>query len=60
MYRLRGKGAPRLKGSGHGDVKVKVRIDVPTHLSAEQKELLRRFASSRGDTPRSTLEEATR
>jgi molecular chaperone DnaJ len=58
VYRLRGKGAPRLKGSGHGDVKAKVRIDVPEHLSAEQKELLKRFASSRGDEPRSKLEEA--
>ena len=59
VYRLRGKGAPRLKGSGHGDVKAKVRIDVPSHLSAEQKELLKRFASSRGDQPRRKLEEAT-
>ncbi len=58
VYRLKGKGAPRLKGSGHGDVKAKVRIDVPTHLSAEQKELLKRFASSRGDEPRKRLEEA--
>ncbi len=58
VYRLKGKGAPRLKGSGHGDVKAKVRIDVPQHLSAEQKELLKRFASSRGDEPRKRLEEA--
>jgi molecular chaperone DnaJ len=58
VYRLRGKGAPRLKGSGHGDVKAKVRIDVPAHLSAEQKELLKRFASSRADEPRRKLEEA--
>lgn len=60
VYRLKGKGAPRLKGSGRGDVKAKVRVDVPQHLNAEQKELLKRFASSRGDDPRSKLEEATR
>ena len=58
VYRLKGKGAPRLKGAGRGDVKAKVRIDVPSHLSAEQKELLKRYASSRGDTPRARLEEA--
>jgi molecular chaperone DnaJ len=58
VYRLKGKGAPRLKGSGRGDVRAKVRIDIPGHLTAEQKELLRRFASSRGDAPRTRLEEA--
>ena len=58
VYRLKGKGAPRLKGSGRGDLRAKVRIDVPGHLTAEQKELLKRFASSRGDVPRARLEEA--
>jgi molecular chaperone DnaJ len=58
VYRLKGKGAPRLKGSGNGDLRAKVRIDVPAHLSAEQKELLKRYASSRGDQPREKLEEA--
>ena len=59
VYRLKGKGAPRLKGSGRGDLKAKVRIDVPANLSAEQKELLKRFASSRSDAPRAKLEEAS-
>jgi DnaJ-class molecular chaperone len=58
VYRLRGKGAPRLKGSGHGDLLAKVRVDVPAELNAEQKELLKRYASSRGDHPRKKLEEA--
>jgi len=49
VFKLPGKGAPRLKGSGTGDMKVRVKLVVPTELSAEQKELLKRFASSRGE-----------
>jgi molecular chaperone DnaJ len=49
VYRLPGKGAPRLKGGSRGDMKVHVRIVVPKDLNAEQKELLKRFASSRGE-----------
>ena len=49
VYRLPGKGASRLKGGGRGDMKVHVRIVVPKDLNAEQKELLKRFASSRGE-----------
>ncbi len=49
VYKLPGKGAPKLKGTGRGDLRVKVSVFVPSDLSSEQKELLRRFASSRGD-----------
>jgi molecular chaperone DnaJ len=48
VYKLPGKGAPRLKGNGTGDMKVRVKLVVPKDLSAEQKELLKRFASARG------------
>jgi len=50
VYKLPGKGAPRLKGAGKGDLRVRVKVVVPAELNAEQKELLKRFASSRGDT----------
>ena len=50
VYKLPGKGAPRLKGAGKGDLRVRVKLVVPAELNAEQKELLKRFASSRGDT----------
>ena len=53
--KLSGKGAPRLKGSGHGDLKVKFKVVVPTGLSAEEKELLKRFESSRSETLRSHI-----
>ncbi|KAF0208280.1 MAG: molecular chaperone DnaJ [Actinomycetota bacterium] len=55
VYKLPGKGAPKLKGKGNGDLKVKVRLVVPKNLSAEQKELLKRFDSARNDDVREHL-----
>ncbi|MFA5843921.1 MAG: molecular chaperone DnaJ [Coriobacteriia bacterium] len=49
VHRLAGRGVPRLKGKGNGDLKVRIKVSVPTKLSGEQKELLKRFASSRED-----------
>jgi molecular chaperone DnaJ len=49
VFKLPGKGAPKLKGGGSGDMKVRVKVVVPKDLTAEQKELLKRFASSRGE-----------
>ncbi len=46
VLRLKGKGAPRLKGGGAGDLRVKVRVHTPEHLSDEQRELLERLAQS--------------
>lgn len=48
VYKLPGKGAPRLKKGGTGDLKVRVRVVTPTGLNAEQREILGRFAASRG------------
>lgn len=44
VFRLRGKGIPRLRGSGRGDEEVRVTVVTPTRLSEKQKELLREFA----------------
>ena len=52
VYKLPGKGAPKLKGTGQGDMKVRVKVVTPAELSSEQKELLKRFASSRGEADR--------
>lgn len=55
VMRIAGKGAPKLKGKGSGDLKVKVKVVVPTKLTGEQKELLERFASSRGEDVRAHI-----
>ncbi|MGB6838764.1 MAG: DnaJ C-terminal domain-containing protein [Microgenomates group bacterium] len=43
MIRLRGKGAPRLRGRGKGDEYVRVFVAVPGKLTREQKELLKKI-----------------
>jgi len=43
LLRLRGKGAPDLRGHGRGDQIVRVRVETPSHLTKRQKELLREF-----------------
>lgn len=46
MFRLRGKGVKNLQGYGHGDLHVRVIIEVPTHLTSEQKAKLQEFAEA--------------
>jgi len=52
--RVRGKGAPRLRGGGTGDLLAKVRVVVPTKLSKEQRELVEKLAKTQPD-PRAAL-----
>ncbi|CAG9612727.1 Chaperone protein DnaJ [Bacillus rhizoplanae] len=42
-FRLKGKGAPNVRGYGQGDQYVVVRVVTPTKLTSHQKELLREF-----------------
>jgi molecular chaperone DnaJ len=58
-FRLRGKGAPKLKGDGRGDMLATARIDVPKELTANEKELLLRFADNRKDNPRKIFNKNT-
>ena len=48
-FRLKGKGAPRLRGGSQGDQHVTVKIVTPTKLNAAQKEALLAFAKASGD-----------
>lgn len=49
VFRLRGMGAPRLGGRSRGDLHVRVLVEVPTNLSAEQRRKLEEFAEACGD-----------
>lgn len=43
IFRLRKMGIPHLRSSGRGDQWVKIIIETPVNLSAEQKQLLKKF-----------------
>ena len=45
-FRLRNKGVSYTNGRGRGDQYVKINIEVPTNLSAKQKEMIRSFEAS--------------
>jgi molecular chaperone DnaJ len=49
VFKLRGKGMPHLRGSGQGQLLVRVAVEVPTRLTAEQRGKLADFAASCGD-----------
>lgn len=40
VFRVKGKGFPRLNGGGQGDLYVEITLDVPRKLTKEQKRLL--------------------
>ncbi len=45
LLRLKGRGVKNLQGHGQGDLHVRVQVEVPTHLNAEQKHKLSEFAA---------------
>ena len=45
-FRLKGRGFPKLRGYGKGDLQVRVAVATPTGLNDEQKELLKQFDAS--------------
>jgi molecular chaperone DnaJ len=46
---LKGKGMPRIRRRGRGDLKVVVDVMVPTRLTREQRDLLERFEAVSGE-----------
>lgn len=50
VFRLKGKGIPRVNSSGRGDQYVKVIVDVPKTLNEKQKEALKLFAEASGES----------
>lgn len=49
LFRLRGEGMPKLRGSGAGDMVVRVDIDVPKKMTDAQKDALKAYAKACGD-----------
>lgn len=43
VFKLRGKGMPRIRHMGNGDIFVHIEIEIPTSLTSRQKELLAEF-----------------
>ncbi|HNX47747.1 MAG TPA: molecular chaperone DnaJ [Methanomassiliicoccales archaeon] len=48
VQRLKGLGMPRMEGYGKGDLYIRLKLVVPKKLTAEQKELLRKFDGGDG------------
>jgi molecular chaperone DnaJ len=55
VQRLRGEGAPRLGGSGSGDIHYRFVIDVPDKLTKEQKAAVDALSQSMNGNPRARL-----
>lgn len=49
IFRLREKGISDLRGRGIGDELIKVNVEIPAHLTAEQRRLIEEFARLSGD-----------
>jgi molecular chaperone DnaJ len=54
-FRLRGKGAPSLRGESRGNQIVEVRVLVPKVADERSKEILRELARLNPENPRSEL-----
>ncbi len=54
-FRLGGKGAPRLKGKGKGDLYVTAQVQMPKLLDEQSQELIREFERKNPSDPRSEM-----
>jgi len=46
IFRLKGKGIRNVQGHGHGDLHVRVLVEVPTRLNGTQRAKLEEFAAT--------------
>lgn len=54
-FRLKGKGAPRLKGKGRGDMHVKTRIVVPEDMDEDERKLIEELSRAKPRNVRAHL-----
>ena len=52
LLRIKGRGAPKLKGSGRGDLIARVHVTVPKKLSKAEKEAIEKLQQVSGEDPR--------
>ncbi len=52
LLKLKGRGAPRLNGSGRGDLIARVRVSVPTKLSKAEREAIEKLRAVSRENPR--------
>jgi molecular chaperone DnaJ len=51
IFRLKGKGFPKVGGFGAGDMRIRALVDTPANLSGKQKDLLQELAKTAEETP---------
>ena len=52
LLKIKGRGAPRLKGSGRGDLIARVRVTVPTKLTKAEREAIEKLKGISHENPR--------
>jgi molecular chaperone DnaJ len=52
MLRVKGRGAPHLKGNGRGDLLAQVKVTVPKKLTKDEKEALEGYSKVSRENPR--------
>jgi|SRR5581483_3370082 len=55
LLRVKGRGAPRLKGDGRGDLLARLRVQVPSKLSKAEREALESLRKAHRSNPRDRL-----
>ncbi|GAB6169635.1 molecular chaperone DnaJ [Clostridium carnis] len=55
LFRLKGKGVPRVNSTGRGDQYVKVIVDIPKNLNEKQKDALKAFMDACGEGTGETI-----
>jgi molecular chaperone DnaJ len=59
LLRVKGRGAPKLKGGGKGDLLARVQITVPRKLSKAEKEALESYQKASREQPRERFAKAS-
>ena len=55
LLRVKGHGAPKLKGSGRGDLLARVQVEIPAKLSKAEREALEAYEKASKGNPREGL-----